>query len=164
MYLLDSTHCIDILDEVPEVGQRLRDLGDASVATCAIVRGELVYMAMKSRDREENLRRVNALFADLDVHPVDDAVAEHYGRLKAALLEHFGPRDEAKRRKTKVESLGFKDNDLWIAASAKRHGLIVVSSDHAFRRMAEAGGPPVETWQPLDEGQTSLGEPSPATR
>ena len=158
MYLLDSTTCIDILDEAPEVARRLRELGDAPVATCAIVRGELVYMAMKSRDREKNLSRVDGLLADLDVHPADDAVAEHYGRLKLALLEHFGPRDEAKRRKTKVETLGFKDNDLWIAATAKRHGLIVVSSDYAFRRMAEAGGPPAEVWQSPDGTPSSRGE------
>ncbi|MGD2092284.1 MAG: PIN domain-containing protein [Candidatus Aminicenantes bacterium] len=34
--------------------------------------------------------------------------------------------------------MGFSENDLWIAAIAKRNDLIIVSADNDFKRMKEA--------------------------
>jgi tRNA(fMet)-specific endonuclease VapC len=48
MYLLDTNHCSRIIDGDQNVIQALNNLGDTIVATCAIVRGELIYMAHKS--------------------------------------------------------------------------------------------------------------------
>ena len=42
--------------------------------------------------------------------------------------------------------LGFSDNDLWIAAIAKRYGLIVVSADHDFQRLKGIAELSVESW------------------
>ncbi|MEK7398749.1 MAG: PIN domain-containing protein [Candidatus Poribacteria bacterium] len=69
-----------------------------------------------------------------------------YGEIKIAVINHFGPHEKAKRRKIEIDRLGFKENDLWIAAVAKQHGLVIVSADSDFQRMKEAYYLDVTTW------------------
>ena len=99
-YLLDTNHCSRVLENDPAVLQRLAALGNATVATCAIVRGELIFMAEFSQQRAVNLHRVEALLSSITVYPVDEEVADWYGSLKARLLDRFGPKAKTKRRKT----------------------------------------------------------------
>jgi len=42
--------------------------------------------------------------------------------------------------------LGFQENDLWIAAVAKRYGLTLVSADRDFSRLSPLGNIAVENW------------------
>lgn len=146
MYLLDTNHCSRLLEGHPAITQKLLDLGDALVATCSIVRGELMFMVYRSDRKIENAHRVHVFLADIEVYPVDEQVADIYGKLKADLVDHFGPRAKTKRRATKIEKLGFSENDLWIAAIAKRYGLTVVSADSDFERIREVDSLAVEKW------------------
>ena len=126
--------------------QRLAVLGDAPVATSVIVRGELMFMAEHSKQREMNLRQIEAFPSTLDVYSVDEATADWYGTLKAALFARFGPKEKAKRRRATIQLLGISENDLWIAAIAKRHDCIVVSSDSDFNRITAVTDLRVESW------------------
>ena len=146
MYLLDTNHCSNLILGSPVIAQRLTELGSTSIATCVIVRGELIFWAEKSEQRVSNLQAVNEFLADIEVLPVDDAAADFYGGLKAAILDRFGPREKVKRRKVTTARLGFSENDLWIAAIAKRFGLIIVSSDSDFERIAEVTAIQLESW------------------
>lgn len=125
---------------------KLKELGQTPIATCVIVRGELLFMAHKSVRKDENLHHIQQFLSDLRIYPIDDATADMYGKLKAAILEHFGPKEKALRRRTEVIKLGFGENDSWIAATAKRYGLIVVSADQDFQRLKEVENIAVETW------------------
>jgi len=146
VYLLDTNHCGKRLSGHPGISRKLRSLGDVLVATCVVVRGELVYMAEKSANPAENRAVVERFLDDIEVFPIDDKTADAYGELKAAIIARFGPREKAKLRRIDIEKLGFRENDLWIAAVAKRHGFAVVSADSDFRRMQLAGDLDVETW------------------
>jgi tRNA(fMet)-specific endonuclease VapC len=146
MYLLDTNHCSNLILGSPVIARRLTELGSASIATCVIVRGELIFWAEKSEQRESNLQAVHEFLADIEVLPVDDAAADFYGEMKATILDRFGPKERAKRRKATTARLGFAENDLWIAAIARRLGLIVVSSDSDFERIAEVTEIKVESW------------------
>jgi len=146
IYLLDINHCSRVLENDAAVLQRLAALGDATIATCAIVRGELIFMAKFSQERAINLRRVETLLSRIIVYPIDEEVADWYGSLKARLLDRFGPKAKAKRRKTTLVGIGISDNDLWVAAVARRHGRTIVSNDSHFTRIAEVTDLVVETW------------------
>ncbi len=126
--------------------QKLTAVDNTLLTTCVIVRGELVFMARRSKQQAENLRNVEAFLRKIRIYPVDDRVADTYGQLKASILAHFGPKEKAKRRKTKLERLGFSDNDLWIAAIAKRFDLTIVSADQDFDRIKEVEDLTVEAW------------------
>jgi len=122
------------------------------LATCVIVRGELMFMAENSERKHVNLVRVREFLRDIETHVLDDETADVYGRLKAALLNRLGPRKRAKRRRVKIETLGFKDNDLWIAAAAMRHGLTLISGDRDFERIARVEGLSHEGWRSSTRG------------
>jgi tRNA(fMet)-specific endonuclease VapC len=146
MYLLDTNHCSRLLQGHPAVVEKLQSLGNELITTCVIVRGELVFMAAKSQRRNENLQQIEGFLNDIIVYSIDDEVANIYGRLKAAILDKFGPKEKAKRRKVKTEKLGFAENDLWIAAIAIRHGLTVISADSDFKRISQADSIQIERW------------------
>ena len=146
MYLLDTNHCSRLLDGHPAILKKLADLGDAIVTTCAIVVGELMFMAYRSERKMENLRRVQAFLTGIDIHPVDEQAADIYGQLKASILDQRGPKEKAKRRGFKIDTLGITDNDLWIAAVAKCRGLTVVSADGDFERISRIDDLAVEKW------------------
>ena len=118
-------------------------------------------MAVRSERRAANLHKVEHLLQRIRVYPVDDQVAEFYGRLKHVVCEHFGPRDKARRRTVRIEKLGFSENDLWIAAVAQAHGLTVVSTDSDFRRMAQATDLNVDSWLPPADTEAGDDVPNP---
>jgi tRNA(fMet)-specific endonuclease VapC len=146
MYLLDTNHCSHLLNRHTKVLQRLEELGDTPVATCVIVCGELHFMVFRSREKEINLKRLREFLQEIEIYHIDEIVAKFYGQIKAEIYDHFGPKEKAVRKKTKLESLGFSENDLWIAAIAKRYGLIIVSADSDFQRLQEVDSLPVENW------------------
>jgi len=118
----------------------------AAIRTSIISRGELLFMAYNSERVDENLALVREFLAGIAEHRIDQATADLYGRIKAAALARFGPKERAKRRRFSLQSLGFTDNDLWIAAIALRHGLIVVTADSDFARIAEVSELRQESW------------------
>ena len=121
-------------------------LGDAPAATCVIVQGELVFMAHRSDHPSANKERVSQFLRGIEVLPLDADTADRYGRLKAAVIERFGPREKARRKRTRLAELGFQENDLWIAAVAQRHGLTLVTADSDFARLSRLGDIAVENW------------------
>jgi tRNA(fMet)-specific endonuclease VapC len=125
---------------------RLQEHIGLGVTTSVIVQGELLYMVQKSSQQEANLRFVRTLLQIIDLYPISGGVADVYGSLKGEIVEHFGPKDKAKRRKFTVQDLGFSDNDLWIASTALHYNLTVVSRDSDFQRIQQVQTLALESW------------------
>jgi tRNA(fMet)-specific endonuclease VapC len=145
-YLLDTNHCSFLLKGHPGLIRKMEELGDVPTVTCVIVQGELVFMAHRSDHPSANEARVHQFLRGIEVLPLDADTADSYGRLKAAVIERFGPKEKARRRRTPLAQLGFQENDLWIAAIAQRHGLKLVTADRDFARLSRLGDIAVENW------------------
>jgi tRNA(fMet)-specific endonuclease VapC len=146
LLLLDTNHCFRIIARDPRLLDRLDRIGSTKIATTVIVAGELYYGAARSQRADENRSAVSRFLDSLDVIPVSSAAANEYGRLKAVLLERFGPRERAKQRDFDLARLGFGDNDLWIAAVALERGAVLVSADSDFARIADVADLKIEDW------------------
>lgn len=146
MYLLDTNHCSSILAGESAVVKRVIQVGEQNIATCVIVRGELMYMAYNSGRVTENLNQVQAFLADIRLYSVDEQTADLYGELKGAVMRYFGSKEKSKRRHVTMPHLGVSDNDLWIASIALQHNLTVVSMDTDFVRLRQAHPFLLENW------------------
>jgi tRNA(fMet)-specific endonuclease VapC len=146
MYLLDTNHCSRIIFGDAALLQVLQQhLGDG-VATSVIVRGELLYMVYKSERVVENLRVVNAFLQTISFYPASREVSDVYGKLKGDIIKQLGPKDKAQRRNFKLQTLGFGENDIWIAATAIHYGLTLLSADRDFTRIQQIQPFALESW------------------
>jgi predicted nucleic acid-binding protein len=85
-------------------------------------------------------------------------VVEHYGEMRAWLFSNCGPKakkSKAKRAEELVDptsgkELGIDENDIWIAAQAKTHNLVLITHDSrgSFGKMLNQFAPAlkVEDW------------------
>jgi tRNA(fMet)-specific endonuclease VapC len=104
--------------------------GDEAVLSCldqapevfipAVALGELFFGAAKSGRPLENASRVERFAANRAIVACDFDVAREYGRLKNSLKERGRP---------------LPDNDLWIAAAATHHGMILATRDRHFQEI-----------------------------
>ena len=146
MYLLDTNHFSRLILGDPKIRQKITDIGEQNVAISLITQGEVLYMAYNSERQQQNLTLVQAYLADIGIYRLNDAIADLYGQFKASIILHYGPKDRQRRRKTKIETLGISDNDLWIACTALYHNLTIVSTDSDFSRMRAVRTFSLETW------------------
>ena len=84
--------------------------------------GELQYGAMFSKHTKKNIDDINNISARYNVLVADENTAGRYGEIKAALRKKGKP---------------IPENDIWIAAIALQHGLIVVTRDKHFSEIEE---------------------------
>nr|WP_235083182.1 type II toxin-antitoxin system VapC family toxin [Chlorogloeopsis fritschii] len=131
---------------MPNVANHLRSLGQVPIATSVIVAGELRFMAQNSEQKAANLIKINAFLRRINLYGIDKETTEIYGDLKSEILKQFGPKKKSKRKTTKLNTIGISENDLWIAATALRHSLIVVSCDSDFERMRQVLKFTLESW------------------
>jgi tRNA(fMet)-specific endonuclease VapC len=145
-YLLDTNQVSKLLDNHPSVVNRVASVGISKIFTSAIVCGELVFMARHSRHKVENLDKVSLFIRQITVLPIDTETSLLYGEIKENFLKRFGPKSLKERAKFPLERIGLRDNDLWIAATAIKHDLTLVSADKDFGRIREVHDFNLEAW------------------
>jgi tRNA(fMet)-specific endonuclease VapC len=89
----------------------------AEVFVPVVAVGELLFGAAKSGCAAENAAKVERFAAGRSILPRDLNVARVYGRVKQRLREKGRP---------------IPENDLWIAATAVSHELVLVTRDQHF--------------------------------
>jgi tRNA(fMet)-specific endonuclease VapC len=129
-YLLGTNICIYIAKHnPPAVRARFEQLTADELAMSVITLGELRHGAEKSMARAKALATLQALQGLIQVEPLTEAVAEHYGKVRSA-LERAG------------QPIG--NNHLWIAAHAlAQDWVLVTNNEREFRRVK---GLKVENW------------------
>ena len=116
--LLDTNVVIAIFEGVPEATRYFQKCSE--VFLCVPVIGELRYGALASTRVKENLQRLDRFATTMLVLPCDSGTTICYGDVKYAQRKKGRP---------------VPDNDLWIAAIARQHGLKVVSRDSHFTQI-----------------------------
>jgi len=130
-FLLDTNACIGMLrGRTPRLAERLEAFAPEDVALCSIVVGELLFGALKSARREQNLAAVRLFASKFYSLPFDDDAAEHYSRIRAE-LDAIG--------------LPIGPNDLMIASIARAKQLVLVS--HNVSEFGRVQGLRVEDWE-----------------
>lgn len=115
-YLLDTSIIIPHFRGEPAVRRRL---GEADrVYLSAIVLGELHFGAEGSNRSAEQVEQIAAFTALCHQLSCDGETARHYGRIEQSLRRRGRP---------------IPENDLWIAATALQHSLVLVTRDEHFR-------------------------------
>jgi tRNA(fMet)-specific endonuclease VapC len=94
-----------------------------------VVLGELSYGAAHSARPQQNAAAVEGFAGTCTVVQIDMETARMYGLIKAEL-----------RRKGRP----IPENDLWIAASARQHDLLLMTRDPHFKRVEGLG---IESWR-----------------
>ena len=114
-YLLDTNITITFFAGDPVVQEKVRAAEYIAVAPPII--GELCFGAQKSNKVTENLRKIDILVQQSLVFSCDLETAQWYGIIKNQLQKKGRP---------------IPNNDIWIAAVAMQHELILVTRDSHF--------------------------------
>ena len=131
MTILDTNICVRFLRGEESVVRRLLDADENDdLRIPAMVEGELFYGVEKSERRDENREKVKSLLDLLPVCHTDDETMEKFGELKA-----------------KAEAAGRRvdDADVIIAATAMRHGALLVTGN--TRHFSRFDGLEIEDWR-----------------
>ena len=116
--LVDTNVLIALFAGEPAIVESVQR--QAAVFLCAPVLGELRYGALASARVESNLRRLDEFAKALVVLPCDARTAASYGEVKFHLRQKGRP---------------IPENDVWIAAIARQHGLTLLTRDGHFREI-----------------------------
>lgn len=117
-YLLDTNIIIALFADESFVKDRLAQANEVFLTTIAI--GELWYGAKKSGRTEANLARIDEFLVSSTVLGCDVNTARQYGEVK---------------HKLRLKGRPLPENDIWIAALALQHGLILVTRDAHFQEV-----------------------------
>lgn len=125
-YLLDTTIIIALMRGDKTIEQHLHQADE--VFTPSIALGELFFGAQNSTQQQHNLTQTRQYATRYVILPCDASVAEEYGLIRYDL----------RARGTLIP-----ENDMWIAATARYHHLILATRDNHFKSVS---GLQVEIW------------------
>ena len=114
-YLLDTSVLIELFAQDGDVLSRLEKVESTFIPSIAI--GELTSGARKSSRVEKNLEPLEKLASQVAILPCDAETSYWYGIVKNDLRKTGQP---------------IPENDIWIAAMALQHGLILATRDKHF--------------------------------
>lgn len=130
-YLLDSdvfSHMIKGADAA--INLRMQTLAKGEAILSVITTGEFFYGVAHAPLSALRTKRAQRLIDFLGVLPIDEPVSAVYGQIRADL-------------RAKGTPIG--PNDLWLAAQAKSHGLVMVTRNG--REFSRVEGLTVEDWR-----------------
>lgn len=121
VYFLKGTH--------GGIRERLAELQPQEVSVSEVVVAELFFGVQRSQRKKSNLGKVTAFLAPVRRLAFDEKVSPHYAEIRADLTD-------------RGEMIG--PNDLLIAATARAHGLTLVT--HNTGEFSRVTGLKLEDW------------------
>jgi tRNA(fMet)-specific endonuclease VapC len=129
-YLIDTNHASAFMSNVQPITERIARLAKDGERfhLCMTVVGELYFAVYASTRRHRNMIHLKRLLERIAILDFDIAAAEEYGHIMAEL---------------KAKGRPIPGTDAQIAAVARLHGLVVLSSDRHLRYVDNLR---VESW------------------
>ncbi|MCC6803987.1 MAG: type II toxin-antitoxin system VapC family toxin [Anaerolineae bacterium] len=115
--LLDTNIVAAYFNQEESIREHFRN---ATIYIPAIVIGELYFGAYQSQRVTENVTRIKDFCAINTILSCDAETADRYGKI---------------RLKLKMKGRPIPENDIWIAATAQRYDLTLVSRDEHFKEV-----------------------------
>ncbi|MCK7495017.1 MAG: type II toxin-antitoxin system VapC family toxin [Comamonadaceae bacterium] len=125
-YLLDTNVVISLFARNPATRERIAQAEEVFIS-CVVI-GELYFGAYKSTRVQENIARIDDFVLNNSVLSCNADIAKRYGTIKNDLKGKGHP---------------IPENDVWIAAIAQHHSLILVTNDVHFDAIEDLA---VEKW------------------
>jgi tRNA(fMet)-specific endonuclease VapC len=125
-FLIDTNALIKLLARDPSLRWRIGHNFRCFLSFISV--GELYAGAHQSARRATNLGEVRRVCDEVPILRWDVETADHYGRIHASLRSKGKP---------------IPQNDVWIAATALRHGMVLITLDQHF---SFVDGLPIEIW------------------
>ena len=125
-FLLDTNIVIAIFANDAAVINALTKAKEVFVPSITL--GELYYGAHKSSRVEASIERIEEFAVSSSVLNCNAETSQQYGKIKNGL---------------RVKGRPIPENDIWIAAICKQHGLTLISRDEHFK---EIDGLPITAW------------------
>ncbi len=130
-YLLDTNVCIRYLNgRSEEIRQQLLLRKPEEIVLCAVVKAELFYGSLKSKNPHGNLEKQRQFAERFASLPFDDEAAKAYSQIRARLEQLGTP---------------IGPNDLMIAAIAVANDVVLVT--HNTREFGRVEGLKCEDWE-----------------
>lgn len=117
-YLLDTNIIIALFANDASVTNRLGKANEVFIPSIAL--GELHYGAQKSGRTLQNLERIAVLISKSTIIDCDAETAREYGKVKNRL---------------RIKGRPLPENDVWIAALALQHRVILATRDAHFQQV-----------------------------
>jgi tRNA(fMet)-specific endonuclease VapC len=117
-YLLDTNIIIALFADEAIVKNNLAQANEIFIPSFVI--GELCYGARKSGRVQANLVRIDELVSSSTILGCDAETARQYGEVK---------------NKLRLNGRPLPENDVWIAAVALQHNLVLVTRDAHFQEV-----------------------------
>jgi tRNA(fMet)-specific endonuclease VapC len=125
--ILDTNIVIGLFANDSSIIQKIKSFS-GNIFISSIVLGELFYGAEQSTRKEENRKKIEELAEASLVLECDLDTARSYGQVKSYLKAKGSP---------------IPENDIWIAALAVQHQLILVTRDKHFNSIETIS---IEAW------------------
>jgi tRNA(fMet)-specific endonuclease VapC len=109
---------IDLMKGDTAIAKNLESFNTVYISP--IVLSELYFGAYRSDNSAKHLAKITVAVQNSQVLAIDAATAEIYVSIKLALLAKGNP---------------ISENDIWIAASALQHNLLLYANDNHFRQV-----------------------------
>ena len=114
--ILDTNIIISLFNGDIEIYEYIKQADEIFIPSIAI--GELYYGAHKSLNSLQNIKKINEFAKGNIVLPCNAVTGMKYGEIKNSLKEKGKP---------------IPENDIWIAAIAKEHNLVLITKDKHFK-------------------------------
>lgn len=124
--ILDTNIIIALFKNETKIVEKLS--GEKNISIPVIVIGELYFGIYNSRNKEENINKLDELISTTSILSIDEITAECYGKIKI----------ELKRSGTPIP-----ENDIWIAALGKQFEMKIITRDNHFEKIKNLS---IEQW------------------